>query len=213
MSRFSMPSPAMVVASVALGVAMTGTGYAAITLPRNSVGNKQLKANAVTSGKIRNGTLLAKDFKASSLPEGPAGAVGAAGPAGPAGPAGAKGDKGDPGTTGTPGPQGPAGVVAQTIVHRIDYDLADGASTGSAQGNIACAAGEKPIAGGGNFSNVAHGDARITGSGPRTGTVAAPTVPNDGDAWSVWRVTAINPAGGDTSTVTVRVFIICAPAG
>lgn len=37
-----LPSPAMVVACTALAVALGGTGYAALTLPRNSVGTKQL---------------------------------------------------------------------------------------------------------------------------------------------------------------------------
>jgi hypothetical protein len=37
------PSPSMVVAFVALLVAMGGTGYAAIVLPANSVGSKQVK--------------------------------------------------------------------------------------------------------------------------------------------------------------------------
>lgn len=72
----------MVVACVALVVALGGTGYAAITLPRNSVGNRQLKANAVTSGKVRNGSLSAKDF-GGTLPRGPRGATGPPGAAGP----------------------------------------------------------------------------------------------------------------------------------
>jgi hypothetical protein len=42
------PSPAMVVASIALTVALGGTSYAAIRLPKNSVGTKQLRKNAVT---------------------------------------------------------------------------------------------------------------------------------------------------------------------
>ena len=42
------PSPAMVVACLALGIALAGTSYAAIKLPANSVGAKQLKRNAVT---------------------------------------------------------------------------------------------------------------------------------------------------------------------
>ena len=75
----SRPSPAMVVACIALIVALGGTGYAAIKLPRNSVGNKQLRANAVTSAKVRNGTLTAKDFQSSALKRGPRG------PAGPKG--------------------------------------------------------------------------------------------------------------------------------
>jgi hypothetical protein len=74
------PTPAMVVACVALAVAMAGTGYAATALPRNSVGAVQLKDNAVTAAKVKNSSLLKADFKPGQLPEGPRG------PAGPAGP-------------------------------------------------------------------------------------------------------------------------------
>jgi hypothetical protein len=77
------PSPAMVVACIALVVALGGTGYAAITLPRNSVGSRQLKPNAVTSAKVRNGALTAKDFQRSSLPRGPRGPAGPAGQSAP----------------------------------------------------------------------------------------------------------------------------------
>ena len=48
------PSPAMVIACIALSVALGGTSVAAIqALPRNSVGTKQLKRNAVTGVKIK----------------------------------------------------------------------------------------------------------------------------------------------------------------
>ena len=47
-----VPSPAMVVACAALAVALGGTGYAALKLPRNSVGTKQLKNSAVTNRKL-----------------------------------------------------------------------------------------------------------------------------------------------------------------
>jgi hypothetical protein len=47
-----LPSPAMVVACVALAVALGGTSYAAIKLPRNSVGPAQLKRDAVTATKL-----------------------------------------------------------------------------------------------------------------------------------------------------------------
>jgi hypothetical protein len=56
------PSPSMFVALVALVVALGGTGYAAIFLPKNSVGTKQLKKNAVTSKKIKNHTIKAADL-------------------------------------------------------------------------------------------------------------------------------------------------------
>jgi hypothetical protein len=48
-----LPSPALVVACVALAVALGGTSYAAIKLPRNSVGTKQLQKNAVVATKLR----------------------------------------------------------------------------------------------------------------------------------------------------------------
>ena len=44
-----LPSPAMVVACIALAVALGGTSYAAIKLPRNSVGTKQLQANSINA--------------------------------------------------------------------------------------------------------------------------------------------------------------------
>jgi hypothetical protein len=83
----------MVVACLALGVALSGTGIAAtVALAPNSVGTPQIKNNAVTTAKVKNGSLLRADFKAGQVPAGPAGppgpagAAGAAGPAGPAGP-------------------------------------------------------------------------------------------------------------------------------
>lgn len=93
------PSPALVVAGIALGLALGGTGYATVlTVPRNSVGTAQLKngavttrkiaAGAVTSSQVRNSSLLRTDFKPGQLPAGP---TGPQGPAGPAGPAGASG--------------------------------------------------------------------------------------------------------------------------
>jgi len=48
-----MPSPAMVVSCIALAVALGGTSYAAITLPRNSVGTAQLQANSITAVKLQ----------------------------------------------------------------------------------------------------------------------------------------------------------------
>jgi hypothetical protein len=81
---------------LALCVVLTGTAYAA-TLPKDSVGTRQLrdgavsgakiKRNAVGSPKVRNRSLLAKDFKPGQLPRGAKG------------PKGDKGDKGEPGVS------------------------------------------------------------------------------------------------------------------
>jgi hypothetical protein len=91
-----LPSPALTIALLALFVALGGTGYAALSLPKNSVGSKQLRkgavknsdigANAVTGAKVKRRSLSASDFKASSLPQGPRGLQGPKGDAGnPAG--------------------------------------------------------------------------------------------------------------------------------
>ena len=65
--KLRLPSPAMVVACLALLIALGGTSYAAIKLPKNSVGTKQLKTNAVTSPKVKNNSLTGSDILESSL--------------------------------------------------------------------------------------------------------------------------------------------------
>ena len=47
----------MTVAVIALIVALGGTSYAAFMVPENSVGTRQLKNDAVTAKKIRNGSV------------------------------------------------------------------------------------------------------------------------------------------------------------
>jgi hypothetical protein len=121
------PSPAMVVACLALGIALGGTSYAAITLPKNSVGTKQLKKNAVISAKVKNRSLRAVDFKKGQLPRGPRGLQGAQGTQGIQGIQGIQGVKGDPGTavayalvteTGTVETNGPVkGITNAMITH------------------------------------------------------------------------------------------------
>jgi hypothetical protein len=94
-------SYANVMSSIAVFVVLGGGAYAAATLPKNSVGSKQIKANAVTSSKVKNGSLLSSDFKPGQLRAGAVGPAGPAGPTGAAGPAGAAGVKGDKGDAGS----------------------------------------------------------------------------------------------------------------
>ena len=61
------PSPAMVVACLALGLALGGTSYAAVKLPKNSVGAKQLKKNAVTSPKIKANAVTGAKVKSNAI--------------------------------------------------------------------------------------------------------------------------------------------------
>jgi len=75
---------------LALFVALGGTSYAAVKLPRNSVGTSQIKNHAVTTSKLSTATV--KALKGAKGDRGAAGATGATGAAG------AKGDPGAPAT-------------------------------------------------------------------------------------------------------------------
>ena len=88
------------IALLALFIALGGTSYAAVALPANSVGGKQIKKNAVTSAKVKNGSLRHADFAAGQLPAGVTGPAGPQGATGPPGPTGDKGEKGDRGEKG-----------------------------------------------------------------------------------------------------------------
>ena len=61
------PTPAMVVACIALAVAMAGTGYAATALPRNSVGTLQMKKDAITATKVKKNAITSAKVKNGSL--------------------------------------------------------------------------------------------------------------------------------------------------
>src|SRR5512145_3322436 len=61
------PSPAMVVALLALFVAMGGTGYAVTKLPKRSVGPAQLRKNAVRAQHIKAGSITAAKLAKSTL--------------------------------------------------------------------------------------------------------------------------------------------------
>lgn len=79
------PSAPMAVSITALVVALGGTSYAA-----SQIQTEDIARNAVTSSKIKDGTIKRADL-ANSLPSGPRGPRGAQGAPGAAGPAGAAG--------------------------------------------------------------------------------------------------------------------------
>jgi hypothetical protein len=97
--RIRRPSPALVVAVIALIAATAGNAIAdGVTAVAAKLGK-----GSVTSREVKNGSLTLTDFKASERSklkgaDGSAGAKGATGATGPAGPAGPQ------------GPQGPAGT-------------------------------------------------------------------------------------------------------
>ena len=93
---------ANVVSCLALFVALGGASYAAVALPKNSVGAKQIVAGAIDNSKIKKGSLLASAFKSGQLR------------AGAQGPAGTQGAKGDTGPQGPPGPGSPTRLAGMS---------------------------------------------------------------------------------------------------
>ena len=81
---------ANVMATIAVFIALGGASYAALKLPKNSVGAKQIKDNAVNGSKVANGSLAGQDFAAGQLPQGPQGPPGPKGDTGPQGPGGSE---------------------------------------------------------------------------------------------------------------------------
>jgi hypothetical protein len=58
---------ANVMATIAVFIALGGVGYAAVKLPKNSVGTKQIKNNAITGAKIKDGTVTGEKIASASL--------------------------------------------------------------------------------------------------------------------------------------------------
>ena len=85
-------SYANVVSTLCLFILLGGSSYAAVKLRKGSVKGTNIASNAVSSPKVKNGSLLAQDFRAGQLPGG------AQGPAGKPGADGATGATGAPGS-------------------------------------------------------------------------------------------------------------------
>ena len=114
-----LPTPSIVVASVAVFIALSGSAVAATGL----IDTKGIATGAVTSAKIKNGAIKLADLNAAtraSLRSGP-GATGATGTPGtsgsngangPNGPNGANGVDGDDGDDGDDGSDGADGILA-----------------------------------------------------------------------------------------------------
>lgn len=157
------PSPAWIVALVALFVALGGAGYAAVKLPRNSV----------TSRQVLDHSLLRKDFKPGQVPRGPRGLRGAqgvqgsqgatgpqgvTGPAGSTGPTGPAGDAGATGPTGPTGPSGPTGAAGATNVVVRTEETSDPVSGSGGAPEASCDEGERATGGGVAILGAEAGD-------------------------------------------------------
>ena len=60
-------TPSLVISVLALIVALGGASYAAIKIPKNSVGTKQLKRNAVSTPKLKRNAVITNKVKRGSI--------------------------------------------------------------------------------------------------------------------------------------------------
>jgi hypothetical protein len=150
-----------VISCAALFVALGGTGYAVIVLPANSVGTKQLKKNAVVSGKVRDASLRAQDFAPGQIPPGA------------------------PGAQGVPGEKGARGQAGFSSLRYIRGDWITLPPSDEASDEILCPEGEH-VVGGGVLSNYNEGGDPVMTSG-----YVNSSFPPDTSSWfvSVWNPT------------------------
>lgn len=189
----------------ALVVALGGTSYAAISIPKNSIGgaqikkgavaNSDLRSDAVTAPKVKDGSLVRADFAAGELPAGPRGLTGEPGP---------KGDQGLQGIQGLVGTTGPA-----TVQHaQAAADLGDGLK---ASYDVYCPAGQQAIAGGVRGDDTVSEATSVTSSRPAiSATNSEP--PANGEGFTGWRVTVTNVLGGVIGGVRPEVWVVCVKA-
>jgi len=115
--RLHRPSPALVVAVIALVLAAGGSSWAAPArrAAATLITGKQVKNESLTGSDIKNGSITGADIKPGSLTaslftgvfgSAPAGAAGPQGPAGPSGPQGERGLQGEKGPQGVKGDTG-----------------------------------------------------------------------------------------------------------
>lgn len=93
-------SYANVVATLALFIALGGTSYAALTLPRDSVSSAQIRARAVGSSELRSRAVSSRHIRDRSIAIRDISTTARGklrGATGPAGPPGARGDSGQAG--------------------------------------------------------------------------------------------------------------------
>jgi len=203
--KLHRPSPALVVSVIALTVALGGTSYAAIVLPANSVGTRQIKKNAVTTAKVKNGSLRNADFGAGQLPAGAAGAqgaVGATGAAGAMGPRGLKGDKGDKGDKGVAGTDGTDGTDGLPNVIVRESAPTPVAASGIVSVSVPCLAGERATGGGYDASGNGEFGTVALDSHP----TASAAVPN---GWAV-KVNNVTTLAGNPQPSMIVAKVICA---
>ncbi len=195
---FNKLSYANVMATIAVFMALGGGAYAATQLPANSVNARAIAKNAVTSAKVKDHSLVARDFKAGQLPAGRQGLQGLPGPQGAqgvpgaTGPQGPKGADGRDGKDGSPGKDGKDGTPGYSVEFQ-DFSFPSGSSLRSY--SLDCGTGRVPLGGGFTVPLGLH----VISSQPTQS--------------NVWQLTVATDNGvATTANKTVRIEITCGSA-
>ncbi len=193
-----VPSPAMAVAFVALLVAFTGSSFAAPAREAASklVNGSKITKSSITSKQIKNGSLLAADFKKGQLPRGAAGARGAQGPQG---------------AQGAQGPQGPQGPGAPVAYAEVGQNGALGKRSGavsSVQENGGGSAGQYEVVFNRNISNCVYVASHVSDlTSPAAGGIATTGPLSAQDNQNAVSVSTRNSAGALTfAPFTIAVY-------
>jgi rhodanese-related sulfurtransferase len=208
--RIGVPSPATVLAAMALLMSMAGTATAigqapktVLACPRGVLHCPEFNSvdiidNTLTGRDIKNKSLTKADFRGS--PRGPRG------PRGVAGERGAQGPQGPGGPGGPQGPQGVQGIPGNPAIPNLTYLRS--ASTPAPEGQVdvgafvPCPSGQRPIAGGVVTSS---GNINVYQSAPGNAT-------NFESAGGItgWWASVRNFS--TTTPGSFRTYAICAPA-
>jgi hypothetical protein len=176
------PTPALVVALVALLLALSGSATAALVTTGSSI-----KDGTITGKDVKNRTLGSKELSKKAISS----LTGERGPQGPAGPRGADGLQ---------GPAGPAGPVKLVHKQGTNSQIAPGATAGFAVG---CPESASNVVGGGYDVGPGTPDVRVLRSEPADGG-DPDGIPDDN--WDVM----VHNAGATPLTLTT--YAICTAA-
>ncbi len=182
---------------IALFVALSGTAYAAVTLPRNSVGARQIKKDAVRASEVKSGALAGAEVKD--------GAIGLLDLAANSVDASKVLDGSLGGADVAPGALLGGKVTVQS--EQATVALADNTS---ASYDVHCPAGQSALAGGARGDATDSEFTNVTSSRPIIST-SSPGAPADGGTFTGWRATVVNPTGGrpPDGDILPQVWVIC----
>jgi hypothetical protein len=170
------PSPALVISIVALFVALGGTGYAALKLPKNSVGSKQIKKNAVSGKKVKDGALGLADFSATAK----------------------AGLKGAPGTPGKPGASGATHFMSHVRTATVPKDQRRTTTAPCDDDEVATGGGADWLP-----ADAAPQDLYLVSSLPSSSTDGDPVL--EGQTPRGWTATGLNFSYNGDATLIVYV--------